>query len=343
MAEAGPSDPTSARAIDAKEGQDGDKPGKKFSQSKSNSRGRPANYYQNPRPKPSKVQVERESAGNDSDRKPKNRSNPRHRHNAKQQGEVLVETVLSQTKEEHLKPDMKFAVDKSNPDRDLSLNSKRQGGKKQYPKGYKSYSDSKSRPNSSRGQQFSGNYSKMKPALGRESVDATTSPPEASVALQPSGVLVTNTPRPSGSYGVVSSGVYVPKNKLRSTGQGSHKHFMENQTDLPRNQNTSKRFDYSYYVGGASKQSSNERGKMAATFQAVSINVHGQSSVQAGVLIEQLTDEKYECMVCCEVIRCSKAVWSCSNCFHIFHLYCIKRWARSPTAAIEGKIILTIV
>ena len=330
MAEAGPSDPTSVMDIDAKAGQDDDKSGKKFSQSKSNSRGRPANYYRNPRPKPSKVHVEGESTGNDFDRKPKNRSNPRHRQNAKQQGKVLVETVLSQTKEEDSKPDMKFAVDKSNPDRDSSLNSKRQGGKKQYPKAYKSYSDSKSRPNSSRGQQFSGNYSKMKPALGRESIDAITSPLETTVALQP-------------SHGVVSDGVYIPKNKLRSTGQGSHKQIMKSQTDLPRNQNTSKRFDYSYYVGGATKQASNDMGKMAATFQAVNINVHGQSSVQAGVLIEQLTDEKYECMVCCEVIRCSKAVWSCSNCFHIFHLYCIKRWARSPTAAIEGKFILTIV
>ena len=63
----------------------------------------------------------------------------------------------------------------------------------------------------------------------------------------------------------------------------------------------------------------------------------GQSSIQASVLIEQLTNEKYECMVCCEVIKCSKAVWFCSSCYHIFHLFCIRKWARSPSALVEGK------
>ncbi|XP_026556817.1 transcriptional repressor NF-X1 isoform X1 [Pseudonaja textilis] len=54
-----------------------------------------------------------------------------------------------------------------------------------------------------------------------------------------------------------------------------------------------------------------------------------------GSLIEQLTSEKYECMVCCEVIRVVAPVWSCRNCYHVFHLSCIKKWARSPAAQIE--------
>ncbi|XP_050970763.1 transcriptional repressor NF-X1 [Labeo rohita] len=53
---------------------------------------------------------------------------------------------------------------------------------------------------------------------------------------------------------------------------------------------------------------------------------------QTGCLIEQLTEEKYECMVCCEVIRVMAPVWSCQSCFHVFHLNCIKKWARSPTS-----------
>ncbi|KAG8133164.1 hypothetical protein E2320_010987 [Naja naja] len=52
-------------------------------------------------------------------------------------------------------------------------------------------------------------------------------------------------------------------------------------------------------------------------------------------LIEQLTSEKYECMVCCEVIRVVAPVWSCRNCYHVFHLSCIKKWARSPAAQTE--------
>ncbi|XP_054840317.1 transcriptional repressor NF-X1 isoform X1 [Eublepharis macularius] len=54
-----------------------------------------------------------------------------------------------------------------------------------------------------------------------------------------------------------------------------------------------------------------------------------------GSLIEQLTSEKYECMVCCEVIRMVAPVWSCQNCYHVFHLSCIKKWARSPAAQTE--------
>ncbi|KAF5899023.1 transcriptional repressor NF-X1-like, partial [Clarias magur] len=53
---------------------------------------------------------------------------------------------------------------------------------------------------------------------------------------------------------------------------------------------------------------------------------------QTGCLIEQLTEEKYECMVCCDVIRVMAPVWSCNSCFHVFHLNCIKKWARSPAS-----------
>ncbi|KAL1006888.1 hypothetical protein UPYG_G00078520 [Umbra pygmaea] len=53
---------------------------------------------------------------------------------------------------------------------------------------------------------------------------------------------------------------------------------------------------------------------------------------QTGCLIEQLSEEKYECMVCCEVIRVMAPIWSCQSCFHVFHLNCIKKWARSPAS-----------
>ncbi|XP_062586553.1 LOW QUALITY PROTEIN: transcriptional repressor NF-X1-like [Saccostrea cucullata] len=58
---------------------------------------------------------------------------------------------------------------------------------------------------------------------------------------------------------------------------------------------------------------------------------------QRALLIEQLTMGTYECMVCCETIRGQNAVWSCNGCYHIFHLRCIKTWARSPTARVEGS------
>uniref|UniRef100_A0A8C5BPS1 Nuclear transcription factor, X-box binding 1 n=1 Tax=Gadus morhua TaxID=8049 RepID=A0A8C5BPS1_GADMO len=57
-----------------------------------------------------------------------------------------------------------------------------------------------------------------------------------------------------------------------------------------------------------------------------------------GCLIEQLSQEKYECMVCCDVIRLMSPVWSCHGCYHVFHLNCIKKWARSPASQAEGNL-----
>ncbi|PFX24867.1 Transcriptional repressor NF-X1 [Stylophora pistillata] len=63
-------------------------------------------------------------------------------------------------------------------------------------------------------------------------------------------------------------------------------------------------------------------------------------SSQASVLIEQLRNETYECMVCCERIRCSAAVWSCCSCYHLFHLGCVRKWAKSSVATLpEGDEI----
>ncbi|MEQ2167129.1 hypothetical protein GOODEAATRI_000946 [Goodea atripinnis] len=56
-------------------------------------------------------------------------------------------------------------------------------------------------------------------------------------------------------------------------------------------------------------------------------------------LIEQLSEEKYECMVCCDVIRVMAPVWSCQSCFHVFHLNCIKKWARSPASQADGTSV----
>lgn len=62
------------------------------------------------------------------------------------------------------------------------------------------------------------------------------------------------------------------------------------------------------------------------------------ATLQSDQLSQQLTTGSYECMVCCEGVREREEVWSCRSCFHIFHLRCIRRWAKSPAAAVdEGK------
>ncbi|XP_071555315.1 protein shuttle craft [Temnothorax nylanderi] len=46
-------------------------------------------------------------------------------------------------------------------------------------------------------------------------------------------------------------------------------------------------------------------------------------------LTEQLNKGALECLVCYEHIKQSDYVWSCSNCYHVLHLRCIKKWAKS--------------
>ncbi|CAL8398842.1 unnamed protein product [Arctogadus glacialis] len=66
-------------------------------------------------------------------------------------------------------------------------------------------------------------------------------------------------------------------------------------------------------------------------------NTSKSKESQTGCLIEQLSQEKYECMVCCDVIRLMSPVWSCHGCYHVFHLNCIKKWARSPASQAEDS------
>ncbi|KAK7358110.1 hypothetical protein VNO77_00031 [Canavalia gladiata] len=47
---------------------------------------------------------------------------------------------------------------------------------------------------------------------------------------------------------------------------------------------------------------------------------------------DKLMKSAVECMICYDMVRRSAPVWSCSSCYSIFHLNCIKKWARAPTS-----------
>ncbi|XP_017875980.2 protein shuttle craft-like, partial [Ceratina calcarata] len=55
-------------------------------------------------------------------------------------------------------------------------------------------------------------------------------------------------------------------------------------------------------------------------------------SSQRERLTDQLNKGHLECLVCCEYIKQSDYVWSCSNCYHVLHLKCTKKWAKSSQA-----------
>ncbi|XP_022830509.1 protein shuttle craft [Spodoptera litura] len=52
-------------------------------------------------------------------------------------------------------------------------------------------------------------------------------------------------------------------------------------------------------------------------------------------LTEQLDKGTLECLVCCERVKQYDPVWSCSNCYHVLHLRCIRKWAMS--SMVESK------
>ncbi|KAK8489948.1 hypothetical protein V6N13_099874 [Hibiscus sabdariffa] len=47
---------------------------------------------------------------------------------------------------------------------------------------------------------------------------------------------------------------------------------------------------------------------------------------------DKLIKSTVECMICYDMVRRSASIWSCSSCFSIFHLNCIRKWARAPTS-----------
>ncbi|KAJ1944092.1 FKBP12-associated protein, partial [Linderina macrospora] len=53
-------------------------------------------------------------------------------------------------------------------------------------------------------------------------------------------------------------------------------------------------------------------------------------------LARQLTNGSYECMICCDKVRARHAIWQCDHCWAIFHVGCVKKWAKSCTGSDVG-------
>ncbi|KAJ7381293.1 Transcriptional repressor NF-X1 [Desmophyllum pertusum] len=133
-----------------------------------------------------------------------------------------------------------------------------------------------------------------------------------------------------------------------------YKHVASNKMDFPSSARQPFYREHYYEPNKSHNTESRQRGLRAAGVktkkQAYGRDYKGQKedvlrilshlnpvqSSQASVLIEQLRNETYECMVCCERVRCSAAVWNCHSCHHLFHLGCVRKWAKSP-AALEGE------
>ncbi|CAH8295250.1 unnamed protein product [Schistosoma turkestanicum] len=45
-------------------------------------------------------------------------------------------------------------------------------------------------------------------------------------------------------------------------------------------------------------------------------------------LIDGLRNSTYQCMICISRIRATDPIWSCATCYNIYHLLCIRSWAK---------------
>lgn len=122
------------------------------------------------------------------------------------------------------------------------------------------------------------------------------------------------------------------RNRYRSN---SNENQDDNDRDNPRNRSAPNQRGKG--SGPASKQQ-NQKGAWKPFPKKVP--KAGSAETQTGSLIEQLSAGSYECPVCCDRIKCEARVWSCKTCFVVFHLGCIKKWAKSPSASAEGKNLL---
>ncbi|KAI8323498.1 hypothetical protein GQ54DRAFT_296704 [Martensiomyces pterosporus] len=58
----------------------------------------------------------------------------------------------------------------------------------------------------------------------------------------------------------------------------------------------------------------------------------------SSTLAKRLTNSTYECMICCDKVRPRHATWQCDHCWAIFHIGCVKKWAKSCTGSDEDTI-----
>eukprot|EP01117_Protostelium_nocturnum_P015566 TRINITY_DN6052_c0_g4_i4.p1 TRINITY_DN6052_c0_g4~~TRINITY_DN6052_c0_g4_i4.p1 ORF type:complete len:1098 (+),score=309.46 TRINITY_DN6052_c0_g4_i4:146-3439(+) len=85
----------------------------------------------------------------------------------------------------------------------------------------------------------------------------------------------------------------------------------------------------------ANKKPSNRNSKR--TFSPTQLMSNGHFSEMSKDMIERISSEEYECMICCEPIKHQVAVWNCDQCFRLFHIFCIKKWSKSNAEGEENS------
>ncbi|ORX44066.1 hypothetical protein DM01DRAFT_1340476 [Hesseltinella vesiculosa] len=61
----------------------------------------------------------------------------------------------------------------------------------------------------------------------------------------------------------------------------------------------------------------------------------------ASTMAYELTVGSYECMVCWDVIRPAHHTWTCENCWAVFHIDCISKWASKSLKDTSTNVMIT--
>eukprot|EP01130_Rhizamoeba_saxonica_P001834 TRINITY_DN11669_c0_g1_i1.p1 TRINITY_DN11669_c0_g1~~TRINITY_DN11669_c0_g1_i1.p1 ORF type:complete len:982 (+),score=162.28 TRINITY_DN11669_c0_g1_i1:289-2946(+) len=56
--------------------------------------------------------------------------------------------------------------------------------------------------------------------------------------------------------------------------------------------------------------------------------IEGHTELAASIIVS-LVKNNYQCLICIDNIRKKAAIWSCSHCYHMFHIGCLKKWKKS--------------
>ncbi|XP_065182984.1 transcriptional repressor NF-X1-like [Sycon ciliatum] len=87
----------------------------------------------------------------------------------------------------------------------------------------------------------------------------------------------------------------------------------------------------------AESSSSSSTQQQHAKAKKTAVKVQPTGSARADEIIEELMSDNCECIVCCDAVKRKDRVWSCTQCFCVFHLRCVQRWGRSDAARVEQQ------
>ncbi|CAH8607346.1 unnamed protein product [Schistosoma rodhaini] len=98
-------------------------------------------------------------------------------------------------------------------------------------------------------------------------------------------------------------------------------------SESPTNPNYSVESTYLVQTGSSESDTSLSFQQRPKTTLKVNCEPKNHDNLRSN-LIDGLRNSTYQCMICISEIRVTDPIWSCATCYHIYHLSCIRSWAK---------------